>query len=225
MGCLRGWRSSTVALTPASMIRFRQLRALPLLVGVLALSACADNIATGPLSTGLSASAEKGPSLPGLGEGLSNPTDGLKLHAIWWKKNQNSEIKVWQRIGPEGGVIEIPQTGLTMSFPAGAVASPLLITVTADTRYVAYKMEPSGTQFLKDVTVTQSLRTTSIYGQPLRDQLFAAYIADDRLKLSGSVPVLELEPSHTIFSPLSPLLPEAHVWIIRHFSRYMLASG
>jgi hypothetical protein len=86
-------------------------------------------------------------------------------------------------------------------------------------------MEPSGTQFLKDVTVTQSLSATELGLRPLRSQLFAAYIADDRVKLSGKVPVLELEPSETVFSVLSPLIPQAHVWIIRHFSRYMLASG
>ena len=86
-------------------------------------------------------------------------------------------------------------------------------------------MEPTGTQFQKDVTITQSLRNTSIAGQPLRTSIFAAYISDDNLKLSGKVPVLEIEPSRTIFSPLNTLVPEAQVWVIRHFSRYMLASG
>ena len=86
-------------------------------------------------------------------------------------------------------------------------------------------MEPAGTQFQKDVTVTQSLLSTSIVGQPLKSQLYAAYIADDNVKLSGNkVPVIEIEPSRTIFSALSPLLPQAQVWTIRHFSRYMLAS-
>jgi hypothetical protein len=85
-------------------------------------------------------------------------------------------------------------------------------------------MDPAGTQFLKDVTVTQSLSATSLSGAPLRSQLYAAYIADDNIKLSGKVPVIEIEPSKTIFSPSSGL-PEAQVWIIRHFSRYMLASG
>jgi hypothetical protein len=112
-----------------------------------------------------------------------------------------------------------------MSFPAGAVAAPISITITADEDYVAYKMDPAGTTFLKDVTVTQSLAKTELGLQPLRTTLYAAYIADDGLKLSGKVPVLELEPSQTIFSLLNPLIPEAHVWIIRHFSRYMLASG
>ena len=112
-----------------------------------------------------------------------------------------------------------------MVFPAGAVASPLQITVTADEDYVAYKMDPAGTTFLQDVVVTQTLSSTELKGHTLRSDLFAAYIADDRLKLSGKVPVLEIEPSHTIFSTILPRVPIAHVWTIRHFSRYMLASG
>ncbi len=144
---------------------------------------------------------------------------------MWWEKDYNDVIKVVKTIGPSGGTISIPETGLTMSFPAGAVSAPITVTVTADRDYVAYKMEPTGAQFAKDVTVTQSLRTTSLYGEPLRTSLYGAYIADDNVSLSGNVPVLELEPSKTIFSPLSALLPEAEVWVIRHFSRYMLASG
>ena len=109
-----------------------------------------------------------------------------------------------------------------MSFPAGAVKAPIKITVTPDQDYVSYKMEPAGTQFSKDVTVTQSLAATELNGETLRHQLFAAYIADN-VRLSGKVPVLYLLPSHTIFSSSS--LPQAHVWTITHFSRYMLASG
>ena len=84
-------------------------------------------------------------------------------------------------------------------------------------------MDPAGTQFLKGVTVTQSLANTTLSGQLLQSQLYATYIADDSLSLSGRVPVLEIEPSKTVFYPNSAL-PQAHVWIIRHFSRYMLAS-
>jgi hypothetical protein len=146
----------------------------------------------------------------------------LELKAVWWKKQHKDVIRVSKTIDQSGGTISIPETGLTLSFPAGAVTGPLTITITSDDKYVAYKMEPTGTRFLKDVTATQLLNTTSIFGEPLRDQLYAAYIADDNVKLSGKVPALEIEPSTTIFSAL---LPQAHVWIIRHFSRYMLASG
>jgi hypothetical protein len=152
-------------------------------------------------------------------------TTGLLLQPIWWKKQLKAPLSVSRTIGPNGGTIVIPETGLTVSFPAGAVSAPLKITITSDDKYVAYKMEPSGTKFLMDVTVTQQLNSTQIFGSPLKTKLFAAYIADDNTKLSGKVPVLEIEPSTTIFSAASALLPEAQVWVIRHFSRYMLASG
>ena len=132
---------------------------------------------------------------------------------------------VSQTIDQFGGTISIPQTGLTIEFPAGAVSSAVTITVTADARYVAYRMEPAGTQFGKDVRVTQPLAATSVFGLPLGSGLYAAYITDDGVDLSGSLPVLEILPSNTVFSLLSPLLPQVEVWTIRHFSRYILASG
>jgi hypothetical protein len=149
----------------------------------------------------------------------------LQLTAVEWKRPLDGPLTVSQTIDQSGGTISIPETGLTIEFPAGAVASPVAITVTADENYVAYKMEPAGTQFLQDVRVTQQLNTTRGYGLPLTSALYAAYIADDGVNLSGVLPVLELEPSTTVFSLLSPVFPQAEVWTIRHFSRYILASG
>jgi hypothetical protein len=193
------------------MLRLRLFRSFGSLVGALLIVSCAD------------------PSLQSLTSPANVAADhgggsDLALHALWWSKEQGSQVKVSQRIDQSGGRISIPATGFTMDIPSGAVSAPLTITITADDRYVAYKMEPTGTQFLKDVTITQSLRVTSIAGQPLRNQLYAAFIPDDSTSLSGKIPVLEIEPSTTILSPLTAL-PESQVWIIRHFSRYMLASG
>ena len=86
-------------------------------------------------------------------------------------------------------------------------------------------MAPAGTRFFKDVTLTQSISTTEFSGRQIRSPLFVAYIANDTVQLTGNVPVDELQPSQTVFSPLNSRIPIAHVWIIRHFSRYMLASG
>ena len=206
------------------MLSLRKYRVFALIVGGLATSACADNIATDPLVPGVAAQSSLKGSLPDLAGAAKDAAD-LSLHALWWNKDQKKDVRVSQTIDVKGGTITLAATGLTLSFPPGAVAKPITITITPDKKYVAYKMEPSGTQFLKDVTATQQLNATTIYGEPLRSQIFAAYIADDKLKLSGSVPVIEIEPSYTIFSPTSPRLPVAHVWIIKHFSRYMLASG
>ncbi|HEY1952978.1 MAG TPA: hypothetical protein VGG76_09235 [Gemmatimonadaceae bacterium] len=155
----------------------------------------------------------------------SAQSTNLQLQALWWKQSLDQAVSVTKTIGASGGTISIAQTGLTVVFPAGALTSPLTITITADTRYVAYKMDPAGTQFLKGVTVTQQLGTTQIQSLNLNAPIQAAYIADDSIALSGKVPVLEIEPSTTIFSTTAPLVPQSQVWIIRHFSRYMLASG
>ena len=197
------------------MLRLRLFRSFGSLVGALLIASCADP-ALQSLTAPVNAAAD---------HGRDSGSGNLQLHALWWSDEYRTEIKVSKVIDRSGGRISIPQTGFTMDIPKGALSAPLTITVTADTRYVAYKMEPAGTQFAKDVTVTQSLSNTTVAGEPLRNQLYAAYIRDDSVKLSGSVPVVEIEPSTTIFSSTNSRLPVAQVWIIRHFSRYMLASG
>jgi hypothetical protein len=206
------------------MLRLRLFRSFGSLVGALLIASCADPALQG-LTAPVSAAAEKGQNNASVTGSVTNVAADLELHALWWSKKGKSQVKVSQRVDQSGGRISIAETGFTMDIPAGALSAPLTVTVTADEKYVAYKMEPTGTQFKKDVTITQSLRTTTIAGAPLRTSIFAAYIADDNVKLSGKVPVLEIEPSTTIFSPTNAHLPEAQVWIIRHFSRYMLASN
>jgi hypothetical protein len=208
------------------MSRFGFVRTFAVVLGAFVIASCSEAGISAPFATTTPIAApvsSQFASQPLLGavSNLGKPD----LKAIWWKKPHKDVISVSKTIDQSGGTISIPETGLTVSFPAGAVASPITITITSDQKYVAYKMEPTGTRFLKDVTATQLLNTTSVFGAPLRSQLYAAYIADDNAKLAGKVPVLEIEPSTTIFSVLSALLPQAQVWTIRHFSRYMLASG
>ena len=195
------------------MIRNRLLRSFASLACASLIASCGTDSATPDLT---------GPSDLGL-SGPAIDAAGRQFNAIWWTQDLSTVAQVSGTIDQSGGVLTIPETGLKIEFPAGALSGPLTITVTADQRYVAYRMDPAGTQFLKDVTVTQTLSNTTISGQPLQRQLYATYIADDSLSLSGRVPVIEIEPSKTVFYPNS-LLPQAHVWIIRHFSRYMLAS-
>ncbi|PYO10199.1 MAG: hypothetical protein DMD30_03770 [Gemmatimonadetes bacterium] len=197
------------------MNRLRLLLAVSLVLGGLIITSCSDSGLPGPT----------GPIAAASDHGSDGGSSSLQLKALWWKDTYDRQISVSKTIDASGGTISLPQTGLTVSFPRGALQSALKITITADKDYVAYKFDPAGTQFLKDVTVTQLLDNTTVFGEPLRNQLYAAYIADDNLKLSGTLPVLEIEPSTTIFSALNPLLPQAQVWVIRHFSRYMLASG
>lgn len=196
------------------MIRSRHLRSLTAVLTLFVIASC----------SGAGADGSTGP-LGQLTDATATSTSGLELEALWWKDWHKDVVRVSKTIDASGGTIAIPETGLTMTFPQGAVAGPITITVTSDEYYVAYKMEPAGTKFLKDVTVSQSLTTTEVAGETLTKQLSAAYIADDTVSLSGKVPVAELEPSYTVLSSGPSPLPLAHVWIIKHFSRYMLASG
>jgi len=200
------------------MIRSTFLRSFSVVLAAAVLSSCTDSAfrsPTDPADAAVTAAAVSS---------LKGNNNSLQLSALWWDKNLKGGTQVSKTIDASGGVISMPGTGLTIVFPQGAVSAPIKITVTSDEKYVAYKMEPSGTKFLKDVTVTQLLGFTKLDNSPLRNQIFAAYIADDHLKLSGKVPVLEIEPSTTVMSPRTGL-PEAQIWVIRHFSRYMLASG
>ena len=208
------------------MLRSGLARSLAIVVGAFLIASCSEAGISAPIAPAETIAAPAGAHFVahGLTGAVADATH-LKLKALWWKNKKQKVVTVSKTIDQSGGTISIPETGLTISFPAGAVSNPIKITVTSDDKYVAYKMEPSGTRFLKDVTVTQLLATTAVSGAPLQSQLYAAYIADDKLNLGGTVKALEIEPSTTIFSPHSPLLPEAQVWVIRHFSRYMLASG
>jgi hypothetical protein len=201
----------------ALMPRSTSFRSLVLALGVLLTAACSADVAAPP--------TDLAPGPFGTVTGSATDATGMQFHALWWQQDLASPVSVTKTIGVSGGVISVPETGLTVSFPAGAVTAPLAVTITADLRYVAYKMEPSGTQFLKDVTVTQLLAPTTLSGAPLRSTIYAAYIADDSVSLSGTISAIEVEPSKTIFSATAPTVPQAQVWIIRHFSRYMLASG
>ena len=208
------------------MMRSKLSRYISVLLGAILISSCSDAAFQGPRAATDAVSAQnadaslKGPSLGGTDLG------NLELKALWWKKRSASLASVSQQIGPAGGTIRMPGSGLTIVFPAGALKETKTITVTPDDKYVAYKMEPSGTTFDKDVSVTQLLSFTEVAGAPLRTQLFAAYVRDDNAKLSGKVtiPKSDIQPSQTILSRITGL-PEAEVWVIRHFSRYMLTSG
>jgi hypothetical protein len=204
------------------LVKSSFFRAFSVLVAAVLISSCSDSVLQSPTSLiDPSAALDKTGGMTG-----AIPDTGISLKALWWNRDWEPQAvaTVKQTINPSGGVIVVPQTGLTLSFPAGAVATPLEITVTSDDKYVAYRMEPSGTQFLKSITVTQLLSFTELAGASVRNPLFAAYIPDDTLSLTGKIQVLEIEPSQTILSPLTGL-PKAQVWLVNHFSRYMLASG
>lgn len=64
-------------------------------------------------------------------------------------------------VGAAGGTIAIPDAGVTLSIPAGALQMPTQVSITARPGHaVAYDIKPYGLVFAKPVTFAQTLRNT-----------------------------------------------------------------
>jgi hypothetical protein len=118
-------------------------------------------------------------------------------------------------VGPLGGVISVPGTGLTVVIPALALSSKQLITITAlPGSDVAYEFAPHGLKFPVPLIATQKLNNTDA-GTGLLDPklLFAGYFADQ------TQPNVVTELLNVSISAGTAVFP---IW---HFSGYIVASG
>ena len=84
-------------------------------------------------------------------------------------------------------------------------------------------MQPHGITFAQPVIVTQRLQNTSVYGTPTAWNAFGAYFPTDPTLLEGLLKAREIETTTIFGAPQGQ--PEVETWLLRHFSRYMLASG
>jgi hypothetical protein len=113
-----------------------------------------------------------------------------------------------------------------MNIPSGALSAPTTITVVAKAgSHVAYEMLPHGLQFLKPVTATQGLQNTATYGTDAGNGVRTGYLPEGRdgIDADDSATPSELEAATTYFGAAK--IAESHVWIINHFSRYILISN
>jgi hypothetical protein len=129
-------------------------------------------------------------------------------------------VRVIALVGSAGGSFTMPQTGLTVTVPAGAVRKPTQITVTAPSGAgVWYEFGPSGTKFAVPLTLTQDLRATN--AAAARGATFeAGYFLDGTLDLARlSAPVKEFLPVAVdgTGTQLS--------FKVSHFSGYMVSTG
>lgn len=130
------------------------------------------------------------------------------------------DISVSAVIGKTGGTISIPEAGLTLVVPAGAVSQNTNFTATAIAgTLVAYEFEPHGTTFAVPLQFTQDLRKTSLLGVLTAPLMDGAYFTD-RSKLNSAAGVAfvsELRPVVT------NLLKGQASFPIDHFSGYLIS--
>jgi hypothetical protein len=132
-----------------------------------------------------------------------------------------ANITVKARIGAEGGVIAIPEAGLRVVVPRGAVSAPVEFTATALAgRAVAYEFAPHGITFANKLVVTQELRGTEWIGLPLLN-MRAGYFKDAS-DLDTQRALVKL----TEILPLSVDLLRLQVrFNVSHFSGYVISTG
>lgn len=197
------------------MNRLRTLSAAIALAAVsLVSSSCGD--ATAPVTRTGAPDALLG--LPsGLGGGVSTLVD-TTLNTLRLGVPLVSDISRSATIGPEGGTIDIPETGFHLDVPKNALYAPTLITVTAvQGSTVAYEFEPHGLALNKRLVVTQSLSPTGLVSNLLGHSFTGAYFTSrDDLHQDGTAFVHELEPT------TSDLLSLQVRFSIGHFSGYLV---
>src|SRR6185295_4761394 len=72
-------------------------------------------------------------------------------------------ITVTTTIGSDGGTISIPEAGVTVTVPSGALSAPTVISMTARAGApIAYDFAPHGITFAQPLTFTQSLYGTDV---------------------------------------------------------------
>ncbi len=219
------------------MIRSRFIRSVALTLSITIALSCSSDI--DPTAPSMAPTAVQDGLLPGLlgvvtgllGSvlkvivGVVNP-DGIDVHAVRWAPSHVNEVRsVSGYIGYGGGTLSIPGSDFTITFPRGALSTTTQITIVSDgSDYVSYDMYPHGLTFSTPVIVTQRLRSTSVYGTSQAWNVFGAYFPQAPPDLSGVIKAVETATT-TIFAAPSSGQPEIETWALRHFSRYMLASG
>jgi len=116
-----------------------------------------------------------------------------------------------------GGVLNIPETGLRITIPRGAVSSRTTITVKSIAGLmVAYDFEPHGIQFAVPLQFSQDLAGTRIKE---RDVLSGGYFSSTSQLLPwlGLGKVSETLPARVV--------DNRAVFDIWHFSGYMVSTG
>lgn len=128
---------------------------------------------------------------------------------------------VSKSIGFFGGTLAIPEAGVSIYFPPGAMLSSTRITMTAPAgTAVAYEFGPHGKRFLVPPIITQKLHGVDMTRvDPL--SIFAAYFQNlsDINLATGVGLITEVLNATVLLGSKTVSFP------VQHFSGYLLASG
>jgi hypothetical protein len=129
-------------------------------------------------------------------------------------------------VGLLGGVLVIPNAGLTVIIPPGALTKATKITVTAHAgSLVSYSFAPHGITFALPISVLQLASLTNVANNPLLiSRVYGGYLPNDQADISGGVGAFS-EVFRTALIPAGLMVGPAILFRTRHFSGYAFASG
>lgn len=187
-----------------------------MVVSLLVLAACGSE-STSPVQ----GAGATGNLLGGLVGGATGTVKTVLTQVTGLTRNTPlaADITVTQVIGSAGGQLSIPEAGVVVVVPAGAVSANTQFTMTARAgALVAYDFAPHGISFAKPLVLTQSLTGTS-----------ATLLNKSLLELGYYADASQLTASGGFLSELTAGPVDLLAWTftanIKHFSGYMVSCG
>ena len=195
------------------------IRRIGALALALTLAACSADQVGAPTQM---KAAQSGPDASLLGGLVGTVTGVLNLttsDAVQRTTPLAAPITVSKQIGYYGGTLSIPEAGVTVTVPVGALTKTTTITMTARAgSLIAYDFSPTGTQFAKPLVFRQTLKGTNVtlLQAPL---LRLGYYSDPGLLGTLTATVSDL------LLGVTNLLDWSFTAPINHFSGYVLLCG
>ena len=186
-----------------------------LLAAAAAAGACGEGAPLAPRQSA-DGSTSSGPG--------SGGTSTTSLRTVLWAQPLAADLTASATIGAAGGTIKLSAVGLTVTVPAGALALPTTITVTAPAGSdVAYMFEPHGTVFALPVKIEQDLRYVATGQFSKTSSPAAGYFSDDNaMRSCGPGDAMSVDEVR----PASLDVRGSRVsFTVNHFSGYMVSSG
>ena len=188
---------------------FAGLRRASVLTGLLLAAACSSDSVSAPILTPAPANLAK--VIDPLIAGEIQVKTGGRLGRL------KDDVEAIAFIGPQGGVLRIPELGFELVVPKGAVSNTMKFRVTALAGgTLAYEFEPHGAKFNVPLTFRQDARYTRVG----RGQVVGGGYFTDRTRFNQNGKLAAV--AETIPGRWSDNWIEFDIW---HFSGYLVSCG
>jgi hypothetical protein len=188
-------------------------------VSVLLVSCSSESLTAPQPAPAIVAPTEASASLGSVLGGIIKKNRDALADGVVRLNPMTENVTVTQTIGAAGGTLSIPEAGVTVTVPAGAIPFATEISITARKgSLLAYDFKPHGLTFAKPLVITQKLEGTN--ATVFLGALLQLGYYDDPAKLTNTgATVAEL------IAGIHNAMNRTFSASIPHFSGYMISMG